>query len=44
MANHIRPYEVFRLGPVMMKTTISDDTHRILLNVSNKVRKSKKLK
>ena len=40
MTNNIRPYEAFRLGPVIMKTTISDVLHRILLNVSNKIRKN----
>ena len=44
MTNQVRPYEAFRLGPAVMKTTISDITHRKLLNVSNKVRKSKLLK
>ncbi len=44
MINAGRPYEAFRLGPVIMKTTISDETHRILLNVSNKIRKNTKLK
>ena len=44
MTNLGRPYETFRLGPVILKTTVSDNVHRILLNVSNKVRKNTKLK
>jgi len=44
MTNQVRPYEAFRLGPAIMKTTITDTTHRILLNVSNKIRKNKQLK
>ena len=44
MTNITRPFETFRLGPVIMKTIISDDLHRILLNVSNKIRKNIKLK
>ena len=44
MTNLTRPYETFILGPVIMKTVISDHTHTILLNASNKVRKSKKRK
>ena len=44
MTNLARPFETFTLGPVIMKTVISDHLHTILLNASNKVRKSKKLK
>jgi len=42
--SEVREFETFRLGPTIMKTTISDNSHTILLNVANKVRKNKKLK
>tara|TARA_Y100000592_G_scaffold72751_1_gene113167 strand:+ start:1671 stop:2375 length:705 start_codon:yes stop_codon:yes gene_type:complete len=44
MKNTGRPWDAYRLGPVILRTRISDHLHTILLNASNKIRKSKKLK